>query len=88
MRTPEYTAQFKRDYKQSVKRGLDMSLMDDLIDELIEEKPLSEKHHDHPLKGEYRGCRECHVLPDWLLVYRLVGDDIIFVRNGTHSDIF
>ena len=88
MLTPEYTTQFKRDYKLSVKRGFDMSLIDTLIDDLIDEKPLSEKHRDHLLKGEYIDCRECHIQPDWLLVYRIVDIDIIFVRTGTHSDLF
>jgi mRNA interferase YafQ len=88
MLTPEYTNQFKRDYKRSEKRNLDMSLIDKLIEDLIEEKPLAEKYKDHLLKGEYIGCRECHILPDWLLVYRIVGESIIFVRNGTHPDIF
>jgi len=88
MLTPDYTAQFKRDYKLSAKRGLDISLLDALISDLADEKPLSEKHRDHPLKGDYAGCRECHILPDWLLMYRIVDDKIIFVRTGTHSDIF
>jgi mRNA interferase YafQ len=88
MLTPDYTAQFKRDYKLSAKRGLDISLIDALIRDLADEKPLSEKHRDHPLKGDYAGCRECHIQPDWLLMYRIAGDKIIFVRTGTHSDIF
>ena len=88
MLIPEYTTQFRRDYRLSTKRGLDMSLIDEVIDDLIEERPLREKHRDHALKGEYVGCRECHVQPDWLLVYRIVGSDIIFVRTGTHSDLF
>jgi len=88
MLTPEYTTQFKRDYKLSAKRGLNMSLIDTLIIDLAEEKPLPQKHKDHLLKGEYAGCRECHILPNWLLEYRIVDNDIVFVRNGTHSDIF
>lgn len=88
MLTPDYTTQFQRDYKLSAKRGLDMYLIDALIGDLVDERPLDERHRDHPLKGEYIGCRECHIQPDWLLVYRIVGDKIIFVRNGTHSDIF
>jgi mRNA interferase YafQ len=88
MLTPDFTNQFKRDYKLSEKRGLDMSLLDELLDDLIDEKPLEEKHRDHALKGEYKGCRECHIQPDWLLVYRIVEEDILFVRNGTHSDLF
>jgi len=88
MLTPDYTTQFRRDYRLSVKRGFDISLIDELMDTLITEKPLDERHRDHPLKGEYLGCRECHIQPDWLLVYRIVGDMIIFVRTGMHTDLF
>ena len=89
MLTPEFTTQFKRDYRQSIKRNLDMSLIDSLVMDLSEEIPLLEKHQDHSLKGKYKGCRECHIQPDWLLVYRIVDkENIVFVRNGTHSDLF
>lgn len=89
MLTPDYTAQFRRDYKLSEKRGLNMTLIDNLIYELTAENVLDEKYCDHSLKGGYKGCRECHIKPDWLLVYRLSGKgDIVFVRTGTHSDIF
>ena len=88
MLTPEFTNQFKRDYKLSEKRGLDMSLIDEIVDDLIEEKQLHEKHRDHAIKGDYKGCRECHIQPDWLLIYRIVGEDIIFIRSGTHADLF
>ena len=88
MLTPDYTNQFKRDYKLSEKRGLDMSLIDELIDDLINERQLQERHKDHTLKGEYKGCRECHIEPNWLLIYRIINEDILFVRNGTHSDLF
>jgi mRNA interferase YafQ len=88
MLTPDYSKQFRRDYRLSAKRGLDILLIDEMIDNLIAEKPLDEKYKDHPLKGEYLGCRECHILPNWLLVYRVIGDEIIFVRNGTHTDLF
>ena len=88
MLTPDFTNQFKRDYKLSEKRNLDMSLIDEIIEDLIAEKQLPKKHKDHALKGDYKGCRECHIQPDWLLIYRIVGEDIIFVRSGTHSDLF
>jgi mRNA interferase YafQ len=88
MLIPDYTKQFKRDYKLSAKRGLDLSLLDTLLDSLSKEKPLPEKYRDHALYGEYIGCRECHLQPNWLLVYRVVGQAILFVRNGTHADIF
>jgi mRNA interferase YafQ len=89
MLKPEYTTQFKKDYKLSAKRRLDLTLIDELINDLIEEKPLSEKNRDHALIGEYKGCRECHIQPNWLLIYRIIDKkDIIFVRTGSHSDLF
>jgi len=88
MPIPEFTSQLKRDYRLSAKRSLDMPLIDTLILSLAEGKPLDEWHKDHPLRGEYAGCRECHIQPDWLLVYRIVEETIVFVRTGTHSDIF
>ena len=55
---------------------------------LINEEPLAERQHDHPLTGNYRGRRECHIEPDWLLIYKLVNNEIIFERTGTHADLF
>lgn len=65
-----------------------MSLIDSLINDLIEENALDEKHRDHSLKGEYKGCRECHIQSDWLLVRKVIDNEcIIFIRNGKHSDV-
>jgi len=72
------------------KRGLDISLLDDVVDKLRQGKQLDEKHHDHELSGKFAGFRECHVKPDWLLVY-LIENNILtltLVDTGTHSDIF
>jgi mRNA interferase YafQ len=86
----ETTTKFDRDMKRIVKRGLDVSLMDTVIQTLIEEKPLDPKHKDHPLKGNYIGFRECHILPDWLLIYTIDHNRLILTasRTGTHSDLF
>lgn len=56
--------------------------------DLIHQKPLARRHVDHPLKGEYSDCRECHIEPDWLLIYLIQGNNIIFIRTGTHADLF
>lgn len=85
-----WTSQFKKDYKLSAKRHLDTSLLDDIIRALSRGEKLPEKNKDHNLSGNWAGHRECHILPDWLLVYRIDDDVLVLtlVRNGTHSDIF
>lgn len=84
-----WTAQFKRDYKLAAKRHLDITLLDDVIRALSRGERLPEKYNDHSLSGNWAGHRECHVLPDWLLVYRIDDDVLVLtlVRNGTHSDV-
>ena len=85
-----WTTQFKRDYKLAMKRHLRIDLLDDVIRILSRGELLPEKYRDHTLTGNWIGYRECHLLPDWLLVYR-VEDDILvltLVRTGTHSDLF
>ena len=72
------------------KRGVDLSLLDDVIEELRQGHALDEKYQDHVLKGEYSGFHECHIKPDWLLVY-LIEDDVLtltLINTGTHSDLF
>jgi mRNA interferase YafQ len=83
-----YTTQFKRDYKLQQKRRKDLDLLDDLTRVLAKEEPLPPKNRDHPLQGDYKGYHECHIEPDWLLIYKVEGDSIYFVRTGTHSDLF
>lgn len=88
--TVKYTTQFKRDYKLAMKRGMDMGLLEDVISTLAMGIPLPEKNREHALTGDWAGYRECHVLPDWLLIYRI--DDGVLVltlsRTGTHRDLF
>lgn len=88
--TVKPTTQFKKDYKLAIKRGLDIRLLEDIISALAMGYPLPEKNRDHALTGNWTGHRECHVLPDWLLVYRI--DDGVLVltlsRTGSHSDLF
>lgn len=81
---------FKRDLKAIKKRGLDLELLNTVVDTLATRQPLEEKHRDHPLNGDYAGFRECHIQPDWLLIYR-VDDEALFLllsRTGSHSDLF
>ena len=81
---------FKRDYKRVVRRGFDVKRLMTVIDILANEKELPEKYKDHALVGEYKGCRECNITSDWLLVYEISGSDLILylTRTGTHSDLF
>ena len=90
MLTIKYQTAFKRDYKRIVRRGYDTRLLEEVIEMLAEQKPLPEKFRDHDLTGNYKGCRECHILPDWLLVYEVNNDELILylIRTGSHSDLF
>ena len=84
------TGQFRKDEKLVRKRGFDISLLKTVIQTLMEEKPLNPKHKDHPLIGNYAGFRECHILPDWLLIYAVDKERLILTasRTGTHTDLF
>lgn len=85
-----WTTQFKRDYKQAVKRHMDISLLDDIIRILARGEELPKKHKDHDLAGNWAGHRECHILPNWLLIYRTEDNVLVLTlsRTGTHSDLF
>ena len=80
--------QFKRDVKLTIKRGKDISKLKTLMTLLIEDKPIPPEYKDHPLKGNWTHHRDSHIEPDWLLIYKIDGDDLYFVRTGTHADIF
>ena len=82
------TAQFRKDLKRMVKRKLNIDLLDEIIQTLRERKPLDPKHRDHALTGDYSGFRECHILPDWLLIYLIDGKSIVLttLRTGTHKE--
>ena len=85
-----WTTQFKKDYKLALKRHLDIELLDNIIRILSRGETLPEKNRDHALTGDWIGHRECHILPDWLLVYRVEDDVLVLTlaRTGTHSDLF
>ena len=86
----DYTTMFKRDIKRAKKRGCNMQLMSEVVDKLQKGEPLPEKNRDHALSGNWAGYRECHITPDWLLIYRIEKDLLILglTRTGTHSDLF
>ncbi len=90
MYTVKFTSSYKKSYKLMKKRGLDLSLLDDVVDILRQGKTLDKKYKDHLLKGEYAGFHECHIKPDWLLIY-LIEHDVLtltLVETGSHSDLF
>ncbi len=79
---------FKKEFKLMIKRGVDEKKFQQVIASLASNKPLSNKYRDHKLIGDYQGSRELHIEPDWLLIYQVLGDEIILERTGTHSDLF
>jgi mRNA interferase YafQ len=81
---------FQKDLKRVEKRGYDLSLITEVIKTLARGEPLHVKYKDHNLSGNYAGCKECHITPDWLLIYELTESDLILylTRTGTHSDLF
>jgi mRNA interferase YafQ len=80
--------QFKRDVKLCIKRSKNMSKLRHLMQILIESKPIPAEYKDHPLQGNCRHHRDSHIEPDWLLIYKVDGSNLYFVRTGTHADIF
>ncbi|MDR3284497.1 MAG: type II toxin-antitoxin system YafQ family toxin [Treponema sp.] len=84
------TSQYRRERKLAEKRGRNISLLNDIINTLLQEKPLAPNHRDHPLSGDYAGFRECHVQPDWLLIYTVDKEQLVLTasRTGTHADLF
>lgn len=84
------STKFQKDVKRAKKRGYDIDLLTDIIRKLANGETLDKKHRDHMLSGEYAGCHECHITPDWLLVYEIYEEELILylTRTGTHSDLF
>lgn len=92
MLRPGFSGQFKRDYKLALKRGLDPKKLEEVITLLCAETPLPERYRDHALVNSrnYKDMRECHIQPDWLLIYKVVWETLILelIRTGSHSDLF
>ncbi|WP_294208084.1 type II toxin-antitoxin system YafQ family toxin [uncultured Solobacterium sp.] len=84
------SAKFQKDLKRIQKRGYDITLLKDVLNLLVNGKILPIKYKDHNLSGNFKGCRECHITPDWLLIYEIAENELILylTRTGTHSDLF
>jgi mRNA interferase YafQ len=90
MYKPNYQKQFEKDIKKVQKRNYDMEELKKVISNLVKGLSLDSKYKDHQLTGNFNNCRECHIKPDWLLIYTIKPEEnkIIFIRTGTHSDLF
>lgn len=90
MLTIKYHTMFKKDFKRIKQRGYDISRLEKIVELLANEVPLSEQFKDHNLSGNYNGFRECHIAPDWLLIYQVNNNELVLVlsRTGSHSDLF
>jgi len=82
------TAQYKKDIKKQIKRGKDFRKLVTVLEILLSENELLKKHKDHALRGRWRDRRDCHIEPDWILIYRILEDEIRLERTGTHSELF
>ena len=90
MLTIKYHTLFKKDFERIKKRGYDISRLEKIVELLANEVPLPEQFKDHNLSGNYNGFRECHIAPDWLLIYQVNNNELVLVlsRTGSHSDLF
>ena len=83
-----YTTQFKKDYKRIKKQNKDLDKLRTVVEALYTGQKLNEKNRDHQLSGKWKGHRDCHIEPDWILIYRLTSDSLYLERTGSHSDLF
>ncbi|NMC49871.1 MAG: type II toxin-antitoxin system YafQ family toxin [Desulfovibrio sp.] len=83
-----YTKKFSNDYARAGRRGKDPGKLDEIMECIIHDRRLPPRCRDHELVGDFRGVRECHVAPDWLLLYSRNADGVVFIATGTHSDLF
>ncbi len=83
-----YTSQFKRDFKKVSKQRKDLTKLEYVIETLLSNKKLEFKFKDHPLSGKWKNHRDCHIEPDWLLIYQLTSDSLILERTGSHSELY
>ena len=88
MKTIRRTSQFKRDVKRMQRQGKDLEKLKRVLESLVKGEGLASKYRDHVLVGQYKGTRECHIEPDWLLIYELAESEIVLIRTGSHSDLF
>ena len=83
-----YTTQFKKDYKRTKKQNKDIAKLRAVIEKLVAGQLLEPKYKDHQLSGNWKGHRDCHIEPDWMLIYRITADDLYLERTGSHSELF
>ena len=83
-----YTTQFKKDFKRIQKQNKDITKLKTIISSLVNGQILDQKHKDHPLSGKWKNHRDCHIEPDWILIYRLTSDSLFLERTGSHSELF
>lgn len=83
-----WSTTFARDYKRLQKQGASLRQLEAVVETLAEQQPLAPRYRDHPLKGNWRSYRECHIQPDWLLIYRVVGSELQLARTGSHAELF
>jgi mRNA interferase YafQ len=88
MKRLSQTRQFVRDIKRMRKRGKDLGKLRDIVEKLARRASLDAKHRDHPLVGSWEGCRDCHIEPDWVLIYWADTDSLRLERTGSHGDLF
>ena len=82
------TTRFRRDIRQMTRRGKNLALLEVVVRKLAAQEPLPTRNRDHDLVGDWNGYRECHIAPDWLIIYKINGMDLILARTGSHSDLF
>ena len=82
------TSQFKKDFKRIKKRSKDLSKLKEVVSVIANSEALEERHRDHALSGNWSGSRDCHIEPDWILIYRVDGEFLFLERTGSHSDLF
>ncbi len=82
------TARFRRDIKRLRRQGVDLKQLEIIVTTLVSQEPLDEGHRDHALVGNWKGFRECHIKPDWLLIYRIENDELQLARTGSHAELF
>lgn len=88
MLEPVFRKKFKKDLHRMLKRGKSEEKIKDVIKILLNEEPLDSKYNDHKLSGKLKEFRDCHIEPDWILMYQISGNRLILVRTGTHPDLF
>lgn len=86
--TIRQSTRFRRDVKRLRRQGVDLAQLETVIDTLVAQEPLDERHRDHTLVGNWKGFRECHIQPDWLLIYRIENDELQLARTGSHAALF